>query len=161
MDMPSTGLKNYLYRKAGMSERRIRRICEVSERKVQSGFAENMSLMAWTPAPETVATYRGMETSCRVFGRGRLRTRSMASDRERPGPDYGEDTRGGNGMPEAGRADTDAPARRNFDTLHGSRVAWVLLPLLEAAHQARRATAGRRPVWAVSRWLFFDRYAVR
>lgn len=33
-------------------------------------------------APETVATYRGMETSCRVFGRGRLRTRSMASDRE-------------------------------------------------------------------------------
>ena len=75
----------------------------------------------------------------------------MASDRERPGPDYGEDTRGGNGMPEAGRADTDAPVRRNFDTLHGSRVAWVLLPLLEAAHQARRATAGRRPVWAVSR----------
>ena len=50
MDMPSTGLKNYLYRKAGMSERRIRRICEVYERKVQSGFAEN--------------TYRGRDEAC-------------------------------------------------------------------------------------------------
>ncbi|CBL41897.1 hypothetical protein CK3_23220 [butyrate-producing bacterium SS3/4] len=33
-----------------MSERRIRRICEVSERKVQSGFAEN--------------TYRGRDEAC-------------------------------------------------------------------------------------------------
>ena len=39
--MPSTGLKNYLYRKAGMSERRIRRICEVSERKVYNDTVVN------------------------------------------------------------------------------------------------------------------------
>ena len=30
-------------------------------------------------------------------------------------------------MPEAGRVDVDAPAPRNFDMLHGTRVAWIIL----------------------------------
>ena len=30
-------------------------------------------------------------------------------------------------MPEVGHADTDVPARRNFDTLHGSQVSWAIL----------------------------------